>query len=238
MADARDLHWAQAQGDKAALRRYFSEQAALMSKEEQAAESWKQCYRLWRCIKQELTARETAFCVGAYFPLIHEPDLALLFERIIYWNQEVIAGVYKDKGYPLIHIYIPRVVDRTAALSWVRLPEDFRLSTLQRLGWAYSNYGLLEGPLRDAKAAEDFCPDLLLVPVVGCSVDGTRLGHGAGYYDRTLQLRRRKGCSFEAWASLYDCQLVDYLPREGWDMPMDAWVTPKRLRRLSEYKKS
>ena len=79
--------------------------------------------------------------------------------------------------------------------------------------------------------AEQVDPDILLVPLLAVDRDGNRIGYGAGHYDRTLQaLRARRevlavGC---AW----DMQLVEALPAEPWDQPLDAVVTPTRFLRL------
>ena len=74
-------------------------------------------------------------------------------------------------------------------------------------------------------------PDVILVPLLAVDSDGYRLGQGGGYYDRTLAaLRARRpivaiGC---AW----DVQIVDRLPRDAWDEPLDGVVTPTDWMRL------
>ena len=65
--------------------------------------------------------------------------------------------------------------------------------------------------------------DVFVVPAVGFALDGTRLGRGGGYYDATLKAMpgMRVGYTF-------DCCLVDALPFEPWDVPMDWVVTESR----------
>ncbi|KMQ80744.1 5-formyltetrahydrofolate cyclo-ligase [Candidatus Burkholderia pumila] len=67
-------------------------------------------------------------------------------------------------------------------------------------------------------------PELLLIPCVGFDADRFRLGYGGGYYDRTLA----------AWPSAkkpvtigiaYQMGLCDALPRETYDIPLDAIIT-------------
>jgi 5-formyltetrahydrofolate cyclo-ligase len=75
-------------------------------------------------------------------------------------------------------------------------------------------------PAIDARALE-----CLVMPGVGFSEDGLRLGRGGGYYDatlRTLPAVARVGLAFEV-------QLVPTLPREPHDAPMDAVVTEARV---------
>ncbi|MGI8761179.1 MAG: 5-formyltetrahydrofolate cyclo-ligase, partial [Jatrophihabitantaceae bacterium] len=65
--------------------------------------------------------------------------------------------------------------------------------------------------------------DAVLVPALAVARDGTRLGRGGGSYDRAL-LRRRPGAP--AAALLFDGELLDALPREQWDVPVQAVVLP------------
>ena len=61
--------------------------------------------------------------------------------------------------------------------------------------------------------------DLVCMPLVGWSRDGTRLGMGGGFYDRTLA-----GAPAVTRLGLaYDCQLSSNIPCEHWDIRM-AWV--------------
>jgi 5-formyltetrahydrofolate cyclo-ligase len=65
--------------------------------------------------------------------------------------------------------------------------------------------------------------DLLLVPAACVARDGMRLGWGRGYFDKTLG-------SMEGgppvYAVIYDDELVDAVPTEPHDMPVDGVVTP------------
>lgn len=64
---------------------------------------------------------------------------------------------------------------------------------------------------------------LVLVPALAVAVDGTRLGRGGGSYDRALA--RCAGTSVIA-ALLFDGEVVPGLPRDPWDVPVSAAVTP------------
>jgi 5-formyltetrahydrofolate cyclo-ligase len=65
--------------------------------------------------------------------------------------------------------------------------------------------------------------DAVLVPALGVDRNGTRLGRGGGYYDRALALL---GPGAAVAALLHDGELVDLLPRDPWDRPVTAAVTP------------
>jgi 5-formyltetrahydrofolate cyclo-ligase len=68
-------------------------------------------------------------------------------------------------------------------------------------------------------------PEVLLVPLVGFTAQGARLGQGGGHYDRWLAANPATIAIGMAW----DCQLVDSLPREPHDQPLTAVVTPTRF---------
>src|SRR5690606_13014273 len=65
--------------------------------------------------------------------------------------------------------------------------------------------------------------DLILVPAACIARDGMRLGWGRGYFDKTLG-------SMEGgppvYAVIYDDELVDAVPTEPHDMPVDGVVMP------------
>ncbi len=66
--------------------------------------------------------------------------------------------------------------------------------------------------------------DLIIVPGVGFDEKGNRLGHGKGYYDKLLQKTNAKkiGLAFE-------CQIVDQIPTDENDIPVDMIITEKRI---------
>ena len=76
-----------------------------------------------------------------------------------------------------------------------------------------------------AATAPVLVPDVLLVPLVGFTAQGARLGQGGGYYDRWLATYPHVTAIGLAW----DCQLVDTLPREPHDWPLAAVITPTRF---------
>jgi 5-formyltetrahydrofolate cyclo-ligase len=68
--------------------------------------------------------------------------------------------------------------------------------------------------------------DLVICPAVAVARDGVRLGRGGGSYDRALA-RVRPGTPI--WAAVYDTEVVDALPCDAHDHPVDAALTPNQL---------
>jgi 5-formyltetrahydrofolate cyclo-ligase len=76
-------------------------------------------------------------------------------------------------------------------------------------------------------------PDLLLVPLLAFDRQGSRLGYGGGYYDRTLAMLRASGPAV-AMGLAYAAQEVAALPRDGHDQHLDWVVTEEGLHRCGE----
>lgn len=68
--------------------------------------------------------------------------------------------------------------------------------------------------------------DILFTPLVAFDAQGQRLGMGGGFYDRTLCDWRAQGPYPIGLA--HDCQQVEAIPTEAWDIPLPAILTPSR----------
>ena len=85
-------------------------------------------------------------------------------------------------------------------------------------------FGIAE-PNRETCPPYTGFPDLLVVPAVGMDKEMVRLGYGGGYYDR---LRACPGWdNIPAVGLIFSFQLVEALPREAWDRPLDGVATEK-----------
>ena len=60
--------------------------------------------------------------------------------------------------------------------------------------------------------------DILFTPLVAFDKEGNRLGMGGGFYDRTLQ--NWQNSSFITVGLAHQCQQVEQLPTEAWDVPL------------------
>ncbi|WP_242447422.1 5-formyltetrahydrofolate cyclo-ligase [Aurantiacibacter aquimixticola] len=81
--------------------------------------------------------------------------------------------------------------------------------------------GVLQ-PFADARIVS---PDVLIVPLIGFTDRGERLGQGGGFYDRWLADHPETLAIGLAW----DVQKVDALPTEAHDRKMSAIITPTRI---------
>lgn len=107
------------------------------------------------------------------------------------------------------------------------------------LDWAVANetdevaegmFGLPEptGEVLGPIAVNDV--DLMIIPAAAVDRTGTRLGWGRGYFDKTIGSMER--CP-PVYAVIYDSEVLDSLPREVHDQPVDGIVTPTQTITLS-----
>lgn len=83
-------------------------------------------------------------------------------------------------------------------------------------------------PVGEARGAESLKEaDLIVIPALAASADGTRLGQGGGWYDRALMHRSP---TTPVVAVIFDDEVVEagLIPAEPHDVPVDAIVTPTR----------
>jgi 5-formyltetrahydrofolate cyclo-ligase len=71
-------------------------------------------------------------------------------------------------------------------------------------------------------------PDVLLVPMLAFDRKGYRLGYGGGFYDRTLAKFRAKK-TIVAIGVAYAAQVIDAVPRDDHDQPLDYIMTEKEV---------
>tara|TARA_R110002096_G_scaffold173781_4_gene348333 strand:- start:25523 stop:26128 length:606 start_codon:yes stop_codon:yes gene_type:complete len=86
-------------------------------------------------------------------------------------------------------------------------------------------YGL-RSPSPDCKPIPDAQITLALIPGLGFDPAGHRLGRGAGFYDRWIEQRRQLDTPVSLVGVCFDEQLVERIPTDPHDQPMDRVVTP------------
>jgi 5-formyltetrahydrofolate cyclo-ligase len=106
-------------------------------------------------------------------------------------------------------IYLPSIKNQTM---------QFQLYT-KEMQFEKLNYGLKQPHFIDGLPNPDM--DLYLMPLLAFDLKGNRLGMGGGYYDRyfaNIQTGIRAGVA-------YNCQQVDQLPTEQWDVRLHTIFT-------------
>ncbi|MEO0379798.1 MAG: 5-formyltetrahydrofolate cyclo-ligase [Pseudomonadota bacterium] len=71
-----------------------------------------------------------------------------------------------------------------------------------------------------------FEPEILIVPLLGFTKSGGRLGYGGGFYDRTLEQLRAQRATLAIGFAFAGQEAAD-LPLEATDQPLDLIVTER-----------
>ena len=153
------------------------------------------------------TFAAVATTVCAYLPFGTEP------------GQLSLVTALADTG---ARVLLPVIPDTPGPLDWAEYTGPAAL-TPGRLR------GVLEpsGPRLGTSAVTS--AQILLIPALAVDRQGTRLGRGAGYYDRTLATATTNA---QRLAVVRTEEVVDRLPAERHDVPMTAALTPSGLIRL------
>jgi 5-formyltetrahydrofolate cyclo-ligase len=145
----------------------------------------------------KITAART---IALFWPIEdrHELDLRPL--------DVALRGRGKRLAYPAI--------GEQPGLMEMRFVDDS--STLEEQGHGFAE------PRADAPLVQPGELDVIVVPALALSLDGARLGYGAGYYDRALPRFCPPACSIGV---CFAFQLLGELPTEAYDVPVDIVLT-------------
>ena len=158
-------------------------------------------------------------------PLKKTQAESVMLESLLNWK------VFKKAGVIHTFISMPDEPDTRSIIEhcWssgkkvavpLVLPNTFNLihseiKSFDRL--IYGMYGIQEPSPESRIIMPPDMFDLVIVPGVAFDKKGRRIGQGKGYYDRFLELT-----SAFRLALAFDCQLLENVPSELHDIPMDA----------------
>lgn len=129
-------------------------------------------------------------------------------------NTEALRALARRRRCP---VYLPRISNyRARAMLFARDHGQLALA---------NRHGIPEPGTAETMPARAL--SVVLMPLLGFDGAGTRLGSGAGYYDRLFAFRRRR----HSWhrpllvGLAFACQRVDHIELGRHDVPLDAIVT-------------
>lgn len=152
---------------------------------------------------------KTAKNIALYLANDSELDLTPLIEWC--WQQN------KNIYLPVIHPF------NKGQLLFLLYNETTEMNT--------NRYGILEPKLNVLNVLPIDQIDIIFTPLVAFDHSGARLGMGGGYYDRTLAswYKNKKFIAKPYPIGLaHDCQKVDEIPSEHWDIPIPEIITPTK----------
>ncbi len=161
--------------------------------------------RLAAAAVAHFTVRGWPTSVAAYLSIGSEPGTRPLIEAIAERGARVIVPVLRPDG----------------DLDWARYTPGSELTPGSR--------GTIQ-PISAPLGLDAICDvDVVFVPALAVDRDGHRLGRGAGCYDRVLTRLRAAGSPTLALAVVHDDEVVDELPTDPHDQPVDGVLTPAGL---------
>lgn len=150
---------------------------------------------------KEIQAFQSAHKVLFYYSVNGETD-----------TRQMILHYLEEK-----ELYLPKIV----------APDEFKAIPIKAPLQLEAGLEKVPEPLDlNADATEDKL-DLIILPGVAFDKKGNRLGMGKGYYDRYLA--KHKGIKRVALA--YEEQVLDSIPKESYDEPVDIIVTDQNIYR-------
>jgi 5-formyltetrahydrofolate cyclo-ligase len=144
-----------------------------------------------------------------------------------------LAGYWAVAGELPLH----RLMARLSPSTRYCLPVLQAERTLRFAPWrtgdavAANRYGIPE-PVEVGVALAPSEIDVVLLPLVGFSRDGHRLGTGGGWYDRSFAFRRDTPAPPLLIGIGFACQQIDAaatIQAREWDVPLDAIATEHEL---------
>lgn len=94
--------------------------------------------------------------------------------------------------------------------------DQMRFIYMEDLSLVENGYANIPEPIADEPVADDPTA-LVLMPGLAFTEEGNRMGYGGGFYDKFLAAEP----NHPTVALCYDFQMVDYIPTDDYDIPVD-----------------
>lgn len=151
-------------------------------------------------IRYKLESRKAfkeAETVMMYISFSHEPETIPIIKNLLEQGKNVVVPVSELSTNTIIPTYIHNI-------------DELRKGA----------YGILEPTIIRAVDPADI--DVVVIPGIAFDMHRNRLGFGKGYYDKFLGTT-----DAQRIALCYDFQIVDDLPTDEFDLPMNLILTEK-----------
>lgn len=158
-----------------------------------------------------------------------------LFEMDYYKEAKTIMSFISFGDEVDTHEIIKKTINHGKSIVVpITIPETRELKVSQVLDFSeleIGYYNILTPKKEFIRFVEPSTIDLILVPGVVFAKNGYRVGYGGGYYDRFLSKIDK---NIPKIAIAFDLQIVDKVPREYYDIPVDFIYTESEIVKCSE----
>lgn len=139
--------------------------------------------------------------IAAYMPYLDEPDIRPLLTELLEQKNVICLGKIDGQRMVMHRIHSLDEVGRNPVTNIVE--------------------PTMTNPVEESNII------LAIVPGRAFTREGLRMGRGNGGYDRWLSEQSVRAPNMKTVGVCFDCQLVDSLPVEGHDRPVDEVVTAR-----------
>jgi 5-formyltetrahydrofolate cyclo-ligase len=172
-----------------------------------------------RAARQALSYEERAWAMSAiaekFLNCIPYEDYSNVAGYVAMDGEVSVGDLLSSLAAAGLGTCLPKVVEKSEPLAFC--------------GWAPGDR-LMGGPFntQEPLSGSTVQPELLIVPLVGFSRQGARLGFGGGFYDRTIAELRSKGTPLCVGVAFH-CQERHDLPLEPHDQRLDMVLTERDI---------
>ena len=184
---------------KRALKHEIFEKRKVLSKDDVKEKSLK--------IKENLFSLEEfkkAKNIMFYVSFGNEVGTREAIKELLAKREKTVAVPYVLENYPILQL------SELKNFDWLE-PKTFGILEPKELYIREFNYEKL---------------DLVIVPGIVFDKKGYRIGYGHGYYDRFLKILKK---DVKKIGLAFELQVVDEIPEEEHDVPVDIIITEKRI---------
>ncbi|XP_055946422.1 5-formyltetrahydrofolate cyclo-ligase-like [Argiope bruennichi] len=136
-------------------------------------------------------------------------------------TRAVLADIFRSGK----ECFIPRYDSKSMAMDMVKLNSLQDYENLPVTSWNIKQPNYSDPNLQDALSTGGL--DLIIVPGIGFTKEGHRIGNGKGYYDSYLQMCKEKlGNRFSTVALAFREQVVSSIPISEHDVLIDEVIYP------------
>ncbi len=114
-----------------------------------------------------------------------------------------------------IRVAVPRVEQREIVFYYIDSQSDLERGYM----------GIPEPTEGCVPVSAGSCSSLIIAPGSVFDRNGNRIGYGGGYYDRFIS----RNPDIYSIGLAYSCQIVDSIPEDEWDRPLDMVITGEAI---------
>ncbi len=192
---------------------------------------------IWRLLEVKGVARFPKPIRGRIPNFVGAEEAAYRLSQLSEWRKARVIKVNPDSPQKPVRLLALRQ-GKVLIFATPRMRQGFLVIDPRKVPpYAYEEASTIRGAFRWGRVVgldelKDMGVDLMVTGSVAVDRKGSRIGKGEGYAELEYGVLRSIGALNEDTpiaTTVHDLQIVDYIPREPYDLSMDIIVTPTRV---------